>query len=65
MKTLEVIDAIKELSTEGIANVIRDQAEMLILGHSMPREDLEQLAQYMVNEDSVDELYFIIELDSE
>ena len=65
MKTLEVIDAIKELSTEGIANVIRDQAEMLILGHSMSREDLEQLAQYMVNEDSVDELYFIIELDSE
>ena len=65
MKTLEVIDAIKELSTEGIANVIRDQAEMLILGYSMPREDLEQLAQYMVNEDLVDEVYFIIELDSE
>ena len=65
MKTLEVIDAIKELSTEGIANVIRDQAEMLILGYSMPRKDLEQLAQYMVNEDLVDEVYFIIELDSE
>ena len=62
---LEVIDAIKELSSEGIANVLRDQADMLIGGHAMPREDLEQLAQYMVNEDSVDELYFIIELDSE
>jgi hypothetical protein len=65
MKTLEVIDAIKELSTEGIANVIRDQAEMLVLGYSMPRKDLEQLAQYMVNKDLVDEVYFIIELDSE
>ena len=65
MKTLEVIDAIKELSTEGIANVIRDQAEMLVLGYSMPRKDLEQLAQYMVNKDLVDEVYFMIELDSE
>ena len=56
---------IKELSSEGIANVIRDQADILITGYSMPRKDLEIFSQQLIDDDIVDEKYFIIELDSE
>tara|TARA_R100000353_G_scaffold175321_2_gene145349 strand:- start:41 stop:223 length:183 start_codon:yes stop_codon:yes gene_type:complete len=56
---------IKELSSEGIANVIRDQADILITGYSMPRKDLEIFSQKLIDDDIVDEIYFIIELESE
>tara|TARA_R110002050_G_scaffold14651_5_gene46042 strand:+ start:100 stop:279 length:180 start_codon:yes stop_codon:yes gene_type:complete len=55
---------IAELSSEGIANVIRDQADILITD-SMPREDLEIFSQQLIDDDRIDEIYFIIELDSE
>ena len=55
---------IAELSSEGIANVIRDQADILITD-SMPREDLEIFSQQLIDNDTIDEIYFIIELDSE
>ena len=61
----EILDSIRKLSSEGIANVISESQDMNILGHSMPRKDLEQLAQHMVNECDLDEILFIIELDSE
>ncbi len=56
---------IKELSSEGIANVIRDQADILINGYSMPRKDLEIFSQQLIDDEIVDEIYFIIELESE
>jgi hypothetical protein len=56
---------IKELSSEGIANVIRDQADILITGYSMPRKDLESFSQKLIDDEIVDEIYFIIELESE
>jgi len=55
---------IAELSSEGIANVIRDQADILITD-SMPREDLEIFSQQLIDNDTIDEIYFIIELASE
>ena len=55
---------ISELSSEGLANVIRDQADILITD-SMPREDLEIFSQQLIDNDTIDEIYFIIELDSE
>ena len=55
---------IAQLSSEGIANVIRDQADILITD-SMPREDLEIFSQQLIDNDTIDEIYFIIELDSE
>ena len=55
---------ISELSSEGLANVIRDQADILITD-SMPREDLEIFSQQLIDDDRIDEIYFIIELDSE
>ena len=55
---------IAELSSEGIANVIRDQADILITD-SMPREDLEIFSQQLIDDDKIDEIYFIVELDSE
>ena len=55
---------IAELSSEGLANVIRDQADILITD-SMPREDLEIFSQQLIDNDTIDEIYFIIELDSE
>ena len=56
---------ITQLSSEGIANVIRDQADILITGYSMPRKDLETFSQQLIDDDVIDEIYFIIELDSE
>lgn len=58
-------NTITELSSEGIANVIRDQADILITGYSMPRKDLEIFSQQLIDDDVIDEIYFIIELDSE
>ena len=55
---------ISELSSEGLANVIRDQADILITD-SMPREDLEIFSQQLIDNDTIDEIYFILELDSE
>ena len=55
---------ISELSSEGLANVIRDQADILITD-SMPREDLEIFSQQLKDNGTIDEIYFIIELDSE
>ncbi len=62
---MTVIDTIKELSNEGIVNVIGDQYDMLIGAYDMPRNDLDQFAQELIDNDYVDEVYFIIELDSE